>query len=55
MFLIVMKVSSRYFVDNQCFPELRRLYVLIDAAHILKVPVVCHFGHFVICIFTSIC
>ena len=25
MFLVVMKVSSRYFVDNQCFPELRRL------------------------------
>ena len=28
MFLFVMKVSSRYFVDNQCFPELRRLYLL---------------------------
>ena len=29
MFLVVMKVSSRYFVDNQCFPELKRLYVLL--------------------------
>jgi len=25
MFLVVMKVSSGYFVDNQCFPELKKI------------------------------
>ena len=29
IFLVVMKVSSRYFVDNQWFPKLKRLYVLL--------------------------
>ena len=43
--------QARFEVLPQFFAE----YTFIYTAHTLTVPVVCHFGHFVVCIFSCSC